>query len=142
MEKIKKEELLSTNIRRAFGLKINCAPHDFIQELIHGEGSRDAVTIKDILNVEPSKIEPAIVKDFSSDRQRNIRKSLKLLHKKLSALGFTAKDGPFMKGSYFPTSWSPREELVTHWVTECGLTMKEANLLYELSRKAKINCAR
>jgi hypothetical protein len=135
------KNILDSELSKIAKLKKSCLPFEFISWLITGDKyeSEKVITVSDFIIFTPWHIANAL-KEFNndSDLERQIRKALKEVKNKLMQAGLTEKSGPFLLGSYLPTMHSPKEEWVTHWITEFNLSVMEAEKLYELAHKVEL----
>lgn len=136
---MKKEELLQSEVCKTAKMKKYSRPYLFLSEMLGGEilNKPLVLTIEQLLKISPKEIREHFGKTrfYATDWKRNISKSLRQVKEKLSELGFTSKDGPFMSGIYFVTELSPKEDWVQYFISEYEVSKKEAESAYDTGKK-------
>lgn len=140
---MKKEEILKSSICKTVGMKRSLVPYLFLVEMFGGDSDLPNpvdLTVEQLLKASPKEIAAHLHLNKAgfawwAERSRGTRKSLRSAKEKLSKLGFTPKDGPFMSGIYFVTEWSPKEDWVQYFMSEYEVSKKEAVSAYDTGKK-------
>ena len=135
-----KKDLADSEIRKLLNIKKPCMPYKFLVYTTEKKWKDDPmVKVEDILKIRPGNIRK-MLNEYTSHHEweRNIRKSLKKIVLKLTELGFSEKDGPFMSGIYFVTMHSNKEEWVRYFISEFGVKKQEAEEAYQVGVKFKL----
>lgn len=136
---MKKEDLMQSEVCKITKMKKFSIPYRFLVELTGNIDNQHSfiLTIENLLKYSPKEIQKhfEVTKFYDTDWKRNIRKSLRTAKEKLSKLGFTEKDGPFMSGIYFVTALSPKKDWIKYLMSEYNVNNITAESVYDMGKK-------